>query len=108
MSYTPGPLPAAAFTYERHAGGFHEPERVGAYTAEQLSAHTAAEVARAVAAERERCAKVCEPKGKRPCDCTACDCGNSTDERMVAEWDEAMSLAAAIRADPQRLHGKGE
>ena len=60
MSYTPGPLPAAAFTYERHAGGFHEPERVGAYTAEQLSAHTAAEVARAVAAERERCAKVCE------------------------------------------------
>ena len=51
-----------------------------------------------VAAERERCAKVCEPKGKRPCDCTNCDCGNSTDARMVAEWDEAMARATAIRA----------
>lgn len=54
--------------------------------------------AAAVAMERERCAKVCEPKGKRPCDCTNCDCGNSTDARMVAEWDEAMARATAIRA----------
>lgn len=50
------PLPDAAFTYERHPGGIHEPERVGAYTADQMRAYAAA----AVAQERERCAKLCE------------------------------------------------
>ena len=112
MSYTPGPLPEPGGAIDLDCGpapgGGREVLAVDGFTAHQMREYAAAEVARAVAAERERCAKVCEPKGKRPCDCTACDCGNSTDERMVAEWDEAMSLAAAIRADPQRLHGKGE
>lgn len=51
----------------------------------------------AVAAERERYAKLCEPTTPRPCDCERCDCGNSTDARMVAEWDEAAALAKRIR-----------
>jgi hypothetical protein len=33
------PMPNLAFTYERHPGGFCEPERVGAYTAEQMVAY---------------------------------------------------------------------
>ena len=33
------PMPNPAFTYERHPGGFCEPERVGAYTAEQMAAY---------------------------------------------------------------------
>lgn len=40
-----GPLPDAAFTYERHPGGFHEPERVGAYMAGQMKAYAAEQVA---------------------------------------------------------------
>jgi len=51
----------------------------------------------AVAAERERCAKLCEPTKPRPCDCERCDCGNATDARMVAEWDEAAALTRRIR-----------
>jgi len=50
------------------------------------------------AKEREACAKVCEPKTPRPCDCESCDCGNSTSARMVAEWDESASIVKAIRA----------
>ena len=50
------------------------------------------------AKEREACAKVCEPKTLRPCDCESCDCGNSTSARMVAEWDESANIAKAIRA----------
>ena len=38
------------------------------------------------------------PKGKRPCDCDTCDCGNSGDMRAVAWWDEAKANADAIRA----------
>ncbi len=49
------------------------------------------------AAERERCAKLCEPTNPRQCDCERCDCGNATDARMVAEWDEAAALAKRIR-----------
>jgi hypothetical protein len=51
--------------------------------------------------ERKACAKACEPKRPRPCDCERCDCGNATDARMVAEWDEAFNRAAAIRARGQ-------
>ena len=36
------PMPKPSFTYERHPGGFCEPERVGAYTAEQMEAYAAA------------------------------------------------------------------
>lgn len=50
-----------------------------------------------MAAERERCARLCEPTTPRPCDCERCDCGSSTDARMVAEWDEAVALAKRIR-----------
>jgi hypothetical protein len=53
--------------------------------------------AAAVLAERERCALIAAPKNLRPCDCTNCDCGNSTDARMVAEWDEAAAISIAIR-----------
>ncbi len=52
--------------------------------------------------EREECAKVCEPKTSRPCDCERCECGNATDARMVAEWDEAARIATAIRARGQK------
>lgn len=61
--------------------------------------HYTAEDLRAAQREMaEECAKLCEPKSPRPCDCERCDCGNSTDARMVAEWDEAAARAAAIRA----------
>lgn len=46
----------------------------------------------------EEAAKVCDPPEARPCDCEQCDCGNATDARMVAEWDEAAALARSIRA----------
>ena len=53
--------------------------------------------AAAVLAERERIADSVKPKNPRPCDCTHCDCGNATDARMVAEWDEANAIAATIK-----------
>jgi len=53
------------------------------------------------AAEREECAKVCEPKTSRPCDCKRCECGNTTDARMVSAWDESANIAFAIRARGQ-------
>ncbi|MCS3692054.1 hypothetical protein ABIF07_001030 [Bradyrhizobium elkanii] len=54
----------------------------------------------AVAAERERCAKIAEPKGPRPCDCEygACYCRNAGDAAAVASWDADMAVARAIRA----------
>ena len=55
-------------------------------------------VALIAAAEREACAKVCEPKRPRPCDCEYCDCGNSGDRAAVVDWDASNALAAAIRA----------
>jgi hypothetical protein len=57
-----------------------------------------ADLVKVVEAEREACARVCEPKTLRPCDCESCDCGNSTSARMVAEWDESANIAKAIRA----------
>jgi hypothetical protein len=51
-----------------------------------------------IAAEREACARVCEPKSPRPCDCDYCDCGNSGDRAAVVDWDASNALAAAIRA----------
>lgn len=53
------------------------------------------------AAERaayERAAQIVKPKSPRPCDCDACDCGNSGDLSAVIRWDEATMLAAAICA----------
>jgi len=50
-----------------------------------------------VAQEREECAKVAEPKDKRPCDCTRCSCDNIDDARAVAAWDDGAYTAAAIR-----------
>ena len=53
------------------------------------------------AAERaayERAAQIVKPKSPRPCDCDACDCGNSGDLSAVIQWDEATMLAAAILA----------
>lgn len=35
-------LPDPSFTYERHPGGFSEPERIGAYTADQMRAYALA------------------------------------------------------------------
>lgn len=54
----------------------------------------------AVKAERERCAKIAEPKGPRPCDCEygACYCRNAGDAAAVASWDADMAVARAIRA----------
>lgn len=54
----------------------------------------------AVKAERERCAKIAEPKGPRPCDCEygACYCRNAGDAATVASWDADMAVARAIRA----------
>jgi hypothetical protein len=46
----------------------------------------------------EEAATLIGTKGKRPCDCDACDCGNSGDMRAVAWWDEAKSNAERIRA----------
>ena len=51
----------------------------------------------AVKAEREACAKIAEPKGPRPCDCTDCYCGNFGDAEEVAQWDADMWIAKAIR-----------
>lgn len=50
--------------------------------------------------ERERCAKIAEPKGPRPCDCEygACYCRNAGDAAAVASWDADMAVARAIRA----------
>jgi hypothetical protein len=68
-----------------------------AYTSADMKAYALAEVRKAVDAERERCAKLCEPTRPRPCNCERCDCGNATDARMVAEWDEAAAMARRIR-----------
>jgi hypothetical protein len=57
------------------------------------------------AAERERCARLCEPTAPRPCDCERCDCGNATDARMVAEWDEAAAMAKRIRGPNTPISG---
>ena len=46
----------------------------------------------------EACAKIAEPKGPRPCDCTRCDCGNQGDAESAASWDAAMFVANQIRA----------
>jgi hypothetical protein len=56
--------------------------------------------AAAVLAYRDRCALIAAPKNLRPCDCTNCDCGNSTNARMVAEWDEAAAISIAIKGTP--------
>lgn len=58
-------------------------------------------LAQAKAEEREACAKLCEPKRPRPCDCEYCDCGNSSDRAAVVDWDASNALAAAIRARGQ-------
>lgn len=87
MSEKLGPLPAPADS------DWSTGERIRFYTADQMRAYAAQEVAK----ERERCAKICEPKNPRPCDCERCDCGNATDARMVAEWDEAAALVRRIR-----------
>ena len=85
-----------------HAGpnGSELSERLGPVacaTCGESPYYTKAHIDAAVAAERERCAKLCEPKNPRPCDCDRCDCGNATDARMVAEWDEAAAMARRIR-----------
>lgn len=55
----------------------------------------------ATAAERERCAKIAEPVGKRPCDCERCYCGKPEDAQAVEAWDAMASIAAAIRKGEQ-------
>lgn len=45
----------------------------------------------------EEAARVAAPLTARPCDCERCDCGNAGDAKSVAAWDEATTLAAAIR-----------
>jgi hypothetical protein len=62
------------------------------WTEKPLYAHpTSAEII-------ERCAKVVEPKGPRPCDCDRCYCGNIGDAEAVAAWDSDNFNANAIRA----------
>ncbi|WP_375048928.1 hypothetical protein [Bradyrhizobium sp. 8-10B] len=63
-------------------------------------AHISERIEEAVKAERERCAKIAEPKGPRPCDCEygACYCRNAGDAAAVASWDADMAVARAIRA----------
>ncbi|WLB14767.1 hypothetical protein QIH87_50010 (plasmid) [Bradyrhizobium elkanii] len=63
-------------------------------------AHISERTEEAVKAERERCAKIAEPKGPRPCDCEygACYCRNAGDAAAVASWDADMAVARAIRA----------
>lgn len=51
----------------------------------------------AITEERERCAKLCEPKTPRPCDCDSCYCGNIDDAIACAMWDSDMALANLIR-----------
>lgn len=46
----------------------------------------------------EKCAKIAEPNGPRPCDCERCDCHNQGDAEAVARWDADMATAKAIRA----------
>ena len=119
MSYTPGPLPEP---YAHHTL-WHERERwhgrssplpktlgdigpptdvVHAFTASQMMAYAAAEVGRAVAAERERCAKLSIKIGNRKDE----DCPSACAGLWPAQIGFAIS--EAIRADPQRLQGKGE
>ena len=112
MSYTPGPLPEPDEHWMTDA---HR------YTAEQLSTHTAAEVARAVAAERERwtaemkeygasVARIAEAVERERCAVVAWShfmvrCNHlKTNPATQDGW----CAADAIRADPQRLPGKGE
>jgi hypothetical protein len=52
--------------------------------------------------ERERCAKVAEPKGPRPCDCDRCYCGNPGDTEAVAVWDTEDFIARSIRASGEK------
>lgn len=75
-----------------------EAESYHAFWIEERSKRIAAEAA--VKAERERCAKIAEPKGPRPCDCEygACYCRNAGDAAAVASWDADMAVARAIRA----------
>ncbi|MEZ0063987.1 hypothetical protein ABIF26_009549 [Bradyrhizobium elkanii] len=63
-------------------------------------ARSSERIEEAVKAERERCAKIAEPKGPRPCDCEygACYCRNAGDAAAVASWDADMAVARAIRA----------
>lgn len=51
-----------------------------------------------MAAGMERAAGIAEPKNKRGCACTCCDCGNIGDAETTAAWDRATEIAAAIRA----------
>ncbi len=77
------PLPDAAFTYERHPGGIHEPERVGAYTADQMRAYAAAAVAQYKNdAERYRWLRTFEVDSYLAC---------GKEEKLDAEIDLAMS-----------------
>ena len=79
-----------------------------AFSADALSALITRLTARLSSAERERdeargkaieeAAKLVEPKGKRPCDCDTCYCGNHGDMEEVAMWDAATHDARAIRA----------
>ena len=85
-------LPEPAHRGHESTGSYFD-----SYTQSQLIAYGNRRAAAAVLAERERIADSVKPKNPRPCDCTHCDCGNATDARMVAEWDEANAIAAAIR-----------
>ena len=64
---------------------------------------------------REFIAGLRAKNGKRPCDCTSCDCGNSGDTYSVGSWDgtewalkELESLVPSQAAQPQDVTEQSE
>ena len=90
----PEDVPSIFLVQARKAAQGRTPE------SEAIRAAIAAVYPLIAAAERERCAKVAEPEGARPCDCRRCDCGNVGDAESTASWDERKHIASAIRALP--------
>ena len=121
MSYTPGPLPKP---YAHHAfwpewDQWHdsadplpsewddEPptDVVLVFTASQMQTHTAAEVARAVAAERDRLAEVVRDMYRE----AKAELQDEDQNTWYDGYCDGLEAASnRLRADPQRLQGKGE
>jgi len=58
-----------------------------------------ARIARAaIATVVEACADEIKPKGKRPCDCDRCYCGNPGSAAAVESWDTMKYASDLIRA----------
>ena len=94
---TPAEKDAQARSFIRGQSGASDEElrrSLGPPLAELLAAECAAG---RLAGLREA-AEVVRPRGKRPCDCTRCDCGNVGDAEEVRAWDEGTANAAAILA----------